>query len=117
MTSGVRGLVRCMVVVIGGLGAAPATAADALPARAEAVLKTHCARCHGPDSPGKGGFDFVLDRDKLVALQKVLPGHAADSKPYQRARDGKMPPRSLRPRPGPPDLAALARCIDAGALG
>jgi len=117
MKPAVCGLVVCFLVPVGRLGVGGATAADpALAAEAAGVLKAHCARCHGPDSPGKGGFSFVLDRDKLVARTKVVPGRAADSKLYKRVRDGKMPPRGVNPRPGPQDVAILRRWIDAGAV-
>src|SRR5438270_13761986 len=104
------GLLVCVLVPAGRLSADPGLAA-----RAETVLKAHCARCHGPDSPGKGGFNFVLDRDKLVARNKVVPGQAASSKLYQRVRDGKMPPKGVRPRPTPQELALLGQWINAGA--
>ena len=45
-----------------------ARAADAeLAAKAQAILKANCSRCHGQETPAKGGFNYVLDRDKLVA--------------------------------------------------
>ncbi len=95
-------------------GAAPARA-DAIADKALAVLRTHCGSCHGPGGTSKGGFGYVLDRDRLVARNQVVPGSAADSALYQRVRDGEMPPPGKRPRPGPDDLAALRRWIDAGA--
>ena len=39
-----------------------------------AVLKTHCYRCHGQDGAVEGGLNYVLDRDRLVARRKVVPG-------------------------------------------
>jgi WD40 repeat protein/mono/diheme cytochrome c family protein len=94
--------------------AAPARA-DEVADKALAVLRTHCGACHGPGGTAKGGFGYVLDRDRLVARNQVVPGNAADSALYQRARDGEMPPPGKRPRPGPDDLTALRRWIDAGA--
>ncbi|HEV3261739.1 MAG TPA: c-type cytochrome domain-containing protein [Gemmataceae bacterium] len=116
MKSAVRGLLACFLVPATGLSVGSTTAADVLAVKAAAVLKAHCARCHGPDSPGKGGFNFVLDRDKLVARNKVRPGHADDSKLYKRVRDGKMPPKGEKPRPGPQDVTLLRQWIDAGAV-
>jgi mono/diheme cytochrome c family protein len=95
-------------------GAGPVRA-DEVADKALAVLRTHCGACHGPGGTSKGGFGYVLDRDRLVARNQVVPGSAADSALYQRVRDGEMPPPGKRPRPGPDDLAALRRWIDAGA--
>ena len=61
-----------------------AAADNALGQKAQEILKANCNRCHGPDSPGKGGMNFILDRDKLVARNKIVPGNAAESKLYQR---------------------------------
>jgi hypothetical protein len=104
--------------LLGGLGIVPgrATAADnALAARARTVLADYCARCHGPDSPGKGGFNYLFDRQKLIDRDQVLPGHAADSPLYERVAKGEMPPRSTKKRPGRDDVALLRRWIEAGA--
>jgi mono/diheme cytochrome c family protein len=72
-----------------------AHAADAgdLASKAQTVLKAHCSRCHTPDGKSKGGFDFVLDRTKLVARGKIVAGQAEESEIYQRVRDDAMPPK------------------------
>jgi mono/diheme cytochrome c family protein len=88
---------------------------DPLPTRAQAVLKAHCFRCHGQDGTAKGGFGYVLDRDRLVARAKVVPGKPDDSELFQRLRDGEMPPAKQAPRPGPEDIGLLRRWIEAGA--
>src|SRR5262249_40171067 len=72
--------------------------AEDLPARAQAVLRSHCAACHGPGGAGKGGFDYLLDRDRLVARNQVVPGEAGESPLIQRIEQGEMPP-GKRPRP------------------
>jgi mono/diheme cytochrome c family protein len=98
------------------IGAPPAAAADyALATKAQEVLKTHCFRCHGQGGVAKGGMNFILDRDKLVAKQTLVPGKAADSKLFQRVLKGEMPPEAVKVRPGKDDLAVLQRWIDAGA--
>jgi mono/diheme cytochrome c family protein len=102
-----------LVVVLAG-GRAPA-ADDTLAARARAVLEAHCSRCHGPDGPAKGGFGYVLDRDRLVARARVVPGKPDESELFQRVRDGEMPPAKQKPRPGPDDVDLLRRWIEAGA--
>ena len=43
---------------------------DLLPGKAQAILKTYCASCHSAGN-AKGGFDYVLDRDKLVSRDTV----------------------------------------------
>ena len=98
------------------LASIPARLADTdLPARAQAVFKTNCYRCHGQDGTAKGGFGYVLDRDQLVARGKVVPGKADESELFLRVRKGEMPPAGQKPRPGAADLALLRRWIDAGA--
>lgn len=86
-----------------------------LATRAQAVLKTHCYQCHGKDGTDKGGFNYVLDRDKLLARNKVVPGKPADSQLYQRVLAGEMPPPEQKVRPAKDDLTALERWIAGGA--
>jgi mono/diheme cytochrome c family protein len=95
---------------------APGRTADpTLAATARVVLKTHCGRCHGTDSPGKGGFNFVLDRERLVARNKVVPGDADRSALYQRMAEGEMPPAEVKNRPTSGDIVAVRQWIAAGA--
>jgi hypothetical protein len=95
---------------------APAVRADPPPVatKAQTVLEKHCAACHST-TKAKGGFGYVLDRDRLVARQKVIPAKPADSELYERARSGEMPPPSAKARPTPADVAVLKEWIDAGA--
>ena len=95
----------------------PARGNADLPARAQAILKAHCYRCHGQNGVAKGKFGYVLDRDKLVARNKVVPGSPAESELYQRVESGEMPPPGKGPRPGKEELAVLQRWIEAGAPG
>jgi hypothetical protein len=88
--------------------------AEALAARARAILKKHCGECHGPGGSGKGGFDYVLDRGRLVGRAQVVPGSGRESVLFQRVRDGEMPP-AKRPRLGKDEVALLGQWIDAGA--
>src|SRR3984893_1412289 len=80
---------------------------DALGAKAQAALKTNCFGCHGKDGAAKGGFDYVLDRTKLVSRGKVTPGQPEESEIYQRIRDNEMPPASAKQRPSAEDRALL----------
>src|SRR5437764_12336976 len=90
---------------------------DDLAVRARAVLEANCHRCHGKDGSAKGRFGYVLDRDKLVARNLVVPGSPAESELYQRVAGGEMPPPGKTPRPGKDDVALLKRWIEAGAPG
>ncbi|HEY7308456.1 MAG TPA: WD40 repeat domain-containing protein [Gemmataceae bacterium] len=82
--------------------------------RAQAILRTHCAACHGPGGSGKGGFDYLLDRDRLVARNQVVPGNPADSPLLQRIEQNEMPP-GKRPRLKDAERAELRRWIESGA--
>ncbi len=87
-----------------------------LAGKARAVLQNHCAGCHGSDGKAKGGFDYVLDRERLVNRNKVVPGKAAQSQLFVRVRDGEMPPVG-RKAPTDEEIALLKGWIDAGAPG
>ena len=63
-----------------------------LAAKAQAVFKTHCYRCHGQDGAIEGGLNYVADLGKLVARKKVVPGNPAASRLFKRIDDGTMPP-------------------------
>jgi hypothetical protein len=83
--------------------------------KAHDILKASCYRCHGENGTAEGGFNFVLDRDKLVARRKLLPGDAEHSKLYRRVSEGEMPPEGETPRPTPAEIANLKEWIDEGA--
>jgi mono/diheme cytochrome c family protein len=94
--------------------AAPPAAETSLALRARAVLAGHCAACHGGADRARGGFGYVLDRDRLVEAGQVVPGKPRRSPLYQRIADGEMPP-AKRPRPSADELATLRRWIESGA--
>jgi WD40 repeat protein len=106
------------LVVLGWLTSATASRAEdgaALARKAEAVLKANCFRCHGKDGALEGGMNYILDRDKLIARKKVIPGKADDSPLIKKVAAGKMPPVGERPRPSDDDLLILKQWINAGA--
>lgn len=90
--------------------------ADDLADRAHAILKANCYRCHGRDGALEGGMNYVLDREKLVARKKIVPGQAEQSPLFQRVAAGKMPPPGEEPRPSEADVAVLKEWIDTGAV-
>jgi mono/diheme cytochrome c family protein len=93
---------------------AAARGADDLAPKARAILKQHCGACHGPGGSGKGGFDYVLDRERLVARNQLLPGNARGSVLFQRVQDREMPPGKRTPLTRD-EITLLERWIDAGA--
>jgi WD40 repeat protein/mono/diheme cytochrome c family protein len=100
--------------------AAPARADDSrehqqLAKQAQAVLKTHCYRCHGQDGSIEGSLNYVTDLAKLVARKKVVPNDLKGSRLYKRIDDGTMPPPDENPRPSAAELAVLKKWIEAGA--
>lgn len=83
--------------------------------KAQAVLKANCHRCHGQEGSVEGGLNYILDRDKLVARKKVLPGKPEQSPLIKRLAAGKMPPPGEQPRPNSADLAIIRQWITSGA--
>lgn len=88
---------------------------DSLAGKAKAILHRHCAGCHGGGKAVKGGFGFVLDRDRLVGRGLVMPGRAGESDLALRMQSGEMPPVSVKLRPSKAELDTLREWIDAGA--
>jgi mono/diheme cytochrome c family protein len=91
-----------------------ARADDALAEKAWTILRTHCAACHSGGN-AKGGFDYLLDRERLVSRNQLVPGKASDSPLFQRVQQGEMPPPSKKVRPSNDEVAALQRWIGEGA--
>jgi mono/diheme cytochrome c family protein len=101
-----------------GVCASAVAAGDAVEAtstRARAILQKYCVDCHGGGKAAKGGFGFVLDRDRLVSRQFIVPGKAAASDLFLRIQQGEMPPAARKLRPTDTEVAVLKRWIDAGA--
>jgi WD40 repeat protein len=103
-----------LLSLVGIVRVCPAGANDKLAGEAAAILRSHCGSCHGPGGTGKGGFDYLLDRDRLVARGQVVPSKAGESVLLQRIEEGEMPPPK-KPRLRADEVALLRRWIDAGA--
>ena len=100
------------------VAAAPSFAADdakELAAKAHAVLKAHCYRCHGQDGAIEGGMNYIADLGKLVARKKVVPGEPSVSRLFKRIDDGTMPPVGEKPRPSDAEIAIVKKWIAEGA--
>src|SRR5262249_49553411 len=98
--------------------ALPVHAAESsLAERARILLERYCQRCHGSGGPAKGGFDFVLDRERLIARNKIVPGKPAEAELYLRLIRGEMPPRGNAPKPSPAEVSLLKDWIAVGAPG
>lgn len=102
------------VVLVNSFVLAQTKDAD-LAAKAQAVLKTNCYRCHGQDGVFEGGMNFILDPAKLIARKKIVPGKPAESPLLLRIEKGAMPPAGESPRPSPAEIAILKQWVAAGA--
>ena len=105
-----------LVVFLASAAVAAADDGGAAARQAEAILKANCYRCHGKDGSLEGGMNYILDRDKLIARKKIIPGKADESPLIKKIAAGKMPPAEEQPRPSEDDLAVLKQWINAGAL-
>lgn len=83
--------------------------------QAQAVLKTHCYRCHGQDGSVEGSMNYVTDLAKLVARKKVVPNDLKGSRLFRRVDEGTMPPPDEQPRPSAAEIAVLKKWIESGA--
>ncbi|HWB10380.1 MAG TPA: c-type cytochrome domain-containing protein [Pirellulales bacterium] len=82
-----------------------------------AVLRDNCYRCHGKEGTSEGGFNFVLDLEK-VARTHVKPESPRESLLLQRltaSDDTIMPPPDEEPRPSAADIATIKSWIEEGA--
>jgi mono/diheme cytochrome c family protein len=95
---------------------APPALADppVLAAQAHGVFQQHCYACHGENGVSKGGFSYILDREKLVERGLLVPGDLKESLVIQRIMAGEMPPVK-QPRLKAAEVAILQQWIEAGA--
>lgn len=95
----------------------PVAGGDKLAEAAQAVLRTSCYRCHGQEGTSEGGFNFVLNLEKL-ARTHVKPKQPGASLLFERMTaggDSIMPPPDEKPRPSAADIATVKAWIEAGA--
>lgn len=102
-------------------GNATSSAADSekavLAQKAQAILKTHCYRCHGEAGAVEGGMNFILDLDRLVQRRKVVAGKPAESSVWKRIANESMPPAEVTARVSEAEKTILKQWIEAGAPG
>jgi serine/threonine-protein kinase len=95
---------------------APAKTVATPAAQVRSIFEQNCFRCHGQDDYAEAGV-YILDRDKLVALKKIVPGDPDNSRLMQRLLSDKrpMPPEDETPRPSADDITLVKQWITAGA--
>jgi TPR repeat protein len=83
-----------------------------LPNQVRSILKERCYSCHGESGANEGGFNFALNRKRLVK-ELVVPGSAEESRLFERVSNGEMPPDGDRlPKQ---ELETIQKWIEAGA--
>lgn len=85
--------------------------------KARAVLETSCHRCHGQEGTSEGGFNFVLNLEKLAETH-VSARNPEASLLLERMTaddDSVMPPPDEEPRPTAADITLIRAWIEAGA--
>ena len=113
---------RCLLAVLTAFVASVASAQnnEQLAKQAQAVLQKHCYACHGQDGSLEGGFSYVLDRQRLIDLEKVVPGNPEKSYLLERVDSDEMPPAednqgNKLPRMSDAEKETLKQWIAAGA--
>jgi len=114
MLSSVARLASCLLVAPLLTCAAVRAEEGVLADQARALLASHCASCHGPGGKGQGGFNFLLDRERLVSRNLIRPGKLTESLLYQRVAEGEMPPEG-RKLLTDAEKTVLRKWIEAGA--
>ena len=81
----------CWLLVSAGM--ASSQEANKLAKTAQGILKERCFSCHGESGANEGGFNYALNRKRLVR-ELVVPGDPNGSKLYERVTRlgaGSMP--------------------------
>src|SRR5437588_2385689 len=104
----------CLVAAILS-GAAGADDKTSLAQQAQAILKANCYKCHGEQGASEGGFNYILDRQRLVAAKKIVPGDSAQSRLFKKLKKNEMPPEDEKQRPTQAEVTVIRQWIEAGA--
>jgi mono/diheme cytochrome c family protein len=111
----IRGIAAALVAVAVASGVRASDDKAALAEKALAIFKANCYRCHGQEGANEGGFNYVLDRQRLVAGRKIVPGDSAQSRLFKKLKKEEMPPEDEKPRPTQADIGIIREWIEAGA--
>lgn len=99
----------------GGEDDPPAVECTALAVEVQDIFTRNCAGCHGPDSNGAGGMNYVTDLVALGLKKKVVPFDAEGSPLFGRVEREEMPPPGTEPRPTPSEIDTIRQWIQSGA--
>jgi len=88
---------------------------DQAPAQALQVLERNCYRCHGEGGSVEGGFNYVLDVQRMTETGMVVPSDPSASRIAVRMSAATMPPSGQEPRPEDDDIAWVEDWISCGA--
>ena len=75
----------------GGLTPVAAQDETSVPLQVRQILEDRCYYCHGEDGAAEGGINFLLDYDRLVAKQYIVPGEPLKSLLYRQVVLDDMP--------------------------
>ena len=89
---------------------------NALAEQVHAILKANCYRCHGEEGVNEGGFNYVLDLEKIARthVQEKSPENSSLFERMSAIDDSVMPPPDEKPRPSAADIATIKAWIEAG---
>jgi hypothetical protein len=91
--------------------AAPDATCDMSADDALGVLEAYCHSCHWQGGSIEGGFNYVIDPERLVETGKVVPGDPDASLILQRMESGSMPPAGVEPRPSDAEIEEVRQWI------
>ena len=89
-------LVGAVLASLGTVLANEGSAGEGLSGEVEQVFRKHCTDCHGPAdvrrfADAKGGFDYVLDIDRIAESKLVVPGRPQIPRLFSMIRSNQMP--------------------------
>jgi mono/diheme cytochrome c family protein len=111
----------CSLTLILGafLGQTSFAQGNELTTKVKALLTDRCSRCHGPESRGAGGIDYIDNLEMLVAEGKIIPNDPEGSIIIERVTTDdpeKRMPRGQNAQPlSEEEVALIVEWINAGA--
>ena len=87
-----------------------------LAAKAHAILKSQCSRCHSDKIAAESDFNALSPATMIASVPPVIvPNKPDESELISRILNGSMPPKDQTPRPSQDDFDVLVKWIAAGA--